>query len=80
MTPHTPSRRAWRFFIAKPHQQRQLEQGGASRPRFPKQLGHLNTPSCYRRNLKLLAEFADSDAKRSSPVDELLRHAVALSS
>jgi hypothetical protein len=80
MTPYALFRLGWPFFIAKPLQQRQLEQSGASHPIFPKQLGKMNTPGCYRRNLRVLAEFASSDAERSSSVNEFLHHAMALSS
>jgi hypothetical protein len=79
MTPSALFRPSWPFVIASPQEQRQLEQQ-ASRPIFPKQLGKLSTPGCYRRNLRLIAGFASSDAERSSSVDELLRHAMALSS
>jgi hypothetical protein len=79
MTPSALVRPTWPFFIAKPLEQRQLEQSGASSPLFPKQLGNMSTPDCYRRNLQLVAEFASSGADRSSSVDALLHHAMAMS-
>ncbi len=80
MTPFALFRPSWPFVVAKPLEQRQLEHKGASPSLLPKRLGKMSTAGCYRRNLRLVAGFANSSAERSSSVDALLRHATAISS
>lgn len=80
MTPFALFRPAWPFFLAKPREQRQLENEGAGPAWFPKPLPKMSPAGCYRRNLRLVAGFANSDAEVSGSVGALLSHARAMSS